>query len=42
MVVVTAPEHAEVVQQGLREAGETVWSIGSVTAGERGVEWTPS
>ena len=42
MVLVTAPEHAEEVQQVLREAGETVWSIGSVTAGERAVEWTPS
>jgi len=42
MVLVTAPEHAEVVQQALSEAGETVWSIGSVAAGERGVEWTPS
>ncbi len=42
MVVVIAPEHAEEVQQVLREAGETVWSIGSVTAGERAVEWTPS
>lgn len=42
MVVVTSPEHSDEVQQALRDAGETVWSIGSVIAGERGVEWTPS
>lgn len=42
MVVVTAPEAEREVQQALRAAGETVWSIGTIEAGERGVEWTPS
>lgn len=42
MVIVTAPEHAGDVMRSLRDAGETVWPIGTVHAGERGVEWTSS
>ncbi len=42
MVVVVAPEDDTEVQQALRAAGETVWSIGTIETGERGVEWTPS
>lgn len=40
MVVVTAPEEEAGVSEALRRAGETVWTIGAVAAGERGVEWT--
>jgi len=38
-VVVCPSETAEIVGTKLRAAGETVWEIGSVIAGERGVEW---
>lgn len=39
MVVVTAPERAGEVAAALRAAGEEVFTIGDVAAGERGVEW---
>jgi len=40
MVVVVAPGDADAVGAALARAGETVWSLGEVVAGERGVEWT--
>jgi len=39
LVVVTAPGDADPVAGSLRESGETVWTIGRVEAGGRGVEW---
>jgi phosphoribosylformylglycinamidine cyclo-ligase len=39
MVVVCAPEEASSLVSDLQRAGERVWSIGEVTAGERGVAW---
>lgn len=39
MLVVAAPDEAEGVGAALRAAGETVWTIGAVEAGPRGVEW---
>jgi len=40
MVVVAAPADADAVAAALTRAGETVWSLGDVVAGARGVEWT--
>lgn len=40
MVVVVAPEHAERVMQGLREAGEQVHRIGRVASGDGTVRYT--
>ncbi len=40
MVVVCAPESARDVARDLSGAGETVFEIGRVASGERGVEWT--
>lgn len=40
MVVVVAPDEADLVRAALTAAGETAWRIGDVIAGERGVEWT--
>ena len=40
MVVVCAPEEADRLASELARAGERVFLMGSVVAGERGVEWT--
>lgn len=40
MVVVVAADQAAAVSAELAAAGETVWRIGEVVAGDRGVEWT--
>ncbi len=40
MVAVVAPAEATAVASALEAAGERVWTIGRVVAGERGVEWT--
>jgi phosphoribosylformylglycinamidine cyclo-ligase len=40
MLVVVAPGEAEEVAGALRAAGETVWAIGRIEAGARGVEWS--
>jgi phosphoribosylformylglycinamidine cyclo-ligase len=40
MVVVVAAGEANDVMHALTRAGETVWPLGDVVAGERGVEWT--
>jgi len=39
MLVVTAPGDTDEVSAALRASGETVWTIGAVEAGPRGVEW---
>lgn len=40
MVVVVAADQEAAVSAALAGAGETVWRIGEVVAGDRGVEWT--
>lgn len=40
MLVVCAPEEADRLARDLARAGERVFPLGSVLAGERGVEWT--
>ncbi len=40
MVVVAAPDSAAGVTAELTRAGETVWALGAIAPGERGVEWT--
>ncbi|HEY2954638.1 MAG TPA: phosphoribosylformylglycinamidine cyclo-ligase [Candidatus Eisenbacteria bacterium] len=42
MVVVTAPAECEGLARDLARAGETVFEIGDVQGGERGVEWVGS
>ena len=39
MIVVCAPETSETLAADLTRAGETVWTMGEVRAGDRGVEW---
>jgi len=39
MVVVVAPQEAAPVADALRAAGESVWEIGAIDAGPRGVDW---
>ena len=39
VLVVGAPE-ADAVSRELTQAGETVWALGAIRPGERGVEWT--
>jgi phosphoribosylformylglycinamidine cyclo-ligase len=41
MVVVVAPERSGAIEAALSSAGETVWPIGIVEAGDRGVQWVP-
>lgn len=40
MLVVAAPGESEEVAGALRAAGETVWVMGRIEAGPRGVEWS--
>jgi phosphoribosylformylglycinamidine cyclo-ligase len=40
MLAVVAPAEAAAVAADLTAAGETVWTIGHIAAGERGVEWS--
>ncbi len=40
MLVVVAPESAAEVTAELTRAGESVWPLGTIAPGERGVEWT--
>ena len=40
MLAIVDPGEADGVQHALDAAGETVWSVGEVMAGERGVEWS--
>ena len=42
MVVIVAPEEADGVTAALRTAGEEVVALGTVAAGERGVQWVES
>jgi phosphoribosylformylglycinamidine cyclo-ligase len=42
LVVVAAPEAAGAIARALAGAGETVWTLGDVRAGARGVEWSPA
>ncbi len=39
MVLVVAPSDRDGVTTALLQAGETVWRLGDIRAGERGVEW---
>jgi phosphoribosylformylglycinamidine cyclo-ligase len=39
MLAVVEPAQADGVARALVAAGETVWTVGEVVAGERGVEW---
>jgi phosphoribosylformylglycinamidine cyclo-ligase len=39
MLAIVALGEADGVARALAEAGETVWTVGEVVAGERGVEW---
>ena len=39
MIVVCAPDACDALAAELVRAGETVWTIGEVRAGDRGVEW---
>jgi phosphoribosylformylglycinamidine cyclo-ligase len=39
MIVVCAPDQAAPLSAELEHAGETVWPLGNVVAGERGVAW---
>jgi phosphoribosylaminoimidazole (AIR) synthetase len=38
-VLVVAPSELDGVTTALVQAGETVWRLGDIRAGERGVEW---
>lgn len=40
MVLVVAADDAASVTAALERAGETVWALGGIAAGERAVEWT--
>jgi phosphoribosylformylglycinamidine cyclo-ligase len=40
MLVVVAPAEAAPVAADLTAAGETVWTLGRIVAGSRGVEWS--
>ena len=40
MLVIVAPDGAASVSADLAAAGETVFTLGSIAAGERGVEWS--
>jgi len=42
MLAIVEPGEADGVTRELVAAGETVWTIGEVTAGERSVEWAPA
>ena len=42
MLAVVDPAHVDDVTRALTAAGETVWSVGEVVAGERGVDWAPA
>jgi len=39
MIVVCAPQEADALARDLERAGESVWPLGDVVAGERGVAW---
>jgi phosphoribosylaminoimidazole (AIR) synthetase len=40
MVVVVDPSEAAALERDLLAAGETVWTLGRIESGARGVEWT--
>jgi len=42
MLAIVEPGEADAVARSLAAAGETVWTVGDVVAGERGVEWIPA
>ena len=41
MLAIVEPGEVDAVTRALTAAGETVWTVGDVVAGERGVEWIP-
>ena len=42
MLAIVEPGEVDAVTRALTAAGETVWTVGDVVAGERGVEWIPA
>jgi len=40
MLAIVAPDRVDAVTRELAAQGETVWTVGEVVAGPRGVEWT--
>ena len=42
MLAIVEPGGADGVARALAAAGETVWTVGEVVAGDRGVEWVPA
>ena len=42
MLAIVEPAQADGVSRSLAAAGETAWTVGEVTAGERGVDWAPA
>jgi phosphoribosylformylglycinamidine cyclo-ligase len=42
MLAIVEPAQADPVTRSLTAAGETVWTVGEVFAGERGVDWAPA
>ena len=42
MLAIVEPGEADAVARALAAAGETVWAVGEVVAGDRGVEWVPA
>ncbi|HXS81320.1 MAG TPA: phosphoribosylformylglycinamidine cyclo-ligase [Methylomirabilota bacterium] len=42
MLAVVEPAQVDGVTRALTAAGETVWNVGDVVAGERGVDWAPA
>jgi phosphoribosylformylglycinamidine cyclo-ligase len=42
LLAVVEPAQVEAVTRALTAAGETVWIVGEIVAGERGVDWAPA
>jgi len=42
MLAVVEPGEVDAVTRALTAAGETVWTLGDIVAGDRGVEWVPA
>jgi len=42
MLAVVEPGEVDAVTRSLTAAGETVWTLGEIVAGDRGVEWVPA
>jgi phosphoribosylformylglycinamidine cyclo-ligase len=42
MLAIVERAEADAVERGLVAAGETVWTVGELIAGDRGVDWSPA